>query len=155
MRKPNQPFEIRRDAVADYFYWSTILSLAVGLGAFMGLGLVLAALYAATVGRSYPRQAADELRYWLEDDVLRVDSGVWFLRRRAIPLNRVSDIVLSQGPLMRKLGIWALHVQTTGLAGQPYAAVMLLGLEDPEGVRDLLLAARAAHRPVVEQSWHS
>lgn len=72
---------------------------------------------------------------------MRVDQGVFFLKRKAIPLDRVTDIVMAQGPLMRMCGIWGLQVQTAG-TGQQTAEAILYGVLDPETVRDQLLAAR-------------
>ena len=66
---------------------------------------------------------------------------MFFLARKTIPLDRVTDIVLVQGPLMRHFNVWSLRVQTAG-AGSHFPEGVLLGIEEPERVRDLLLEAR-------------
>jgi membrane protein YdbS with pleckstrin-like domain len=134
---------IHRDRVSRYFFWSQVLViLLVGIW-FFGAGLVAALLYPFTLGGWLPARQAAALRYWLDGSTLRVHLGVYFLKQKAIPLDRVTDVVLAQGPLMRWCGLWALHVQTAG-AGQPVAEATLYGLHDPEGVRDQLLRARDA-----------
>jgi len=134
---------IHRDRVARYFYWSHLLAIVlIGIW-FMGAGLVVALIYPFTLGGWLPARQADALRYRLDGTTVRVQLGVYFLKRKSIPLDRATDIVLAQGPLMRWCGIWALHVQTAG-AGQPVAEATLFGLHDPEGVRDQLLKARDA-----------
>jgi putative membrane protein len=141
-------YAIDRDNVARYFYWTQILiALLLTLWMF-GLGAVL---YAYTLGQWLPGRQAGALKYWLDGTTLRVDTGVYFLSRRAIPLDRVTDIVLSQGPLMRRFGIWSIRVQATGPIGQAIMPVVLFGVRDPEEVRDELLAARdmASRRAVV------
>lgn len=86
---------------------------------------------------------ANALRYWLDGTTLRIDSGIFFLQRSAIPLDRVTDIKLVQGPLMSACGIWGLGIQTAGSGGEQPEAI-LYGLENPEQVRDLLIATRDA-----------
>jgi len=43
----------------------------------------------------------DALNYRIEGRTLRVDSGVFFLKRKGVPLDRIIDFALVQGPLMR------------------------------------------------------
>jgi membrane protein YdbS with pleckstrin-like domain len=117
--------------------WALVLDLGLG-----SLGSVLALLWVAWLGRWLPRRQVEALRYRLDGSTLRIDSGVYFLRRKAIPLDRITALVLVQGPLMRWMGIWGLKVQTGG-AGLGAAGAILLGLKEPEKVRDVILQARA------------
>jgi putative membrane protein len=134
-------FEVQRAPIARYFYVGQVLFiLFVGVW-FFGLGIPLAIIHAMTLGPWLSRKQAEVLKYWLDRGTLRVDQGVFFFKRKAIPLDRVTDVVLTQGPLMRWCGIWALQVQTAG-TGQGMPEAMLYGLADPEQARDQLLAAR-------------
>jgi putative membrane protein len=135
-------YAVQRDHVARYFYWTHILAILLMGIWFFGIGLVVAVLYAVTLGTWLPQRQATALRYWLDGSTLRADSGVYFLKRKAIPLDRVTDVVLSQGPLLRWCGLWSLQIQTAGMGGQSVAEVTLYGLERPEEVRDELLRAR-------------
>jgi putative membrane protein len=135
-----QDFQIDTDKVARYFFWVPVLAGLV-------TGIVPGLLYALTLGRWLPRRQATALRYWLDGSTLRIDEGVVFLKRKAIPLDRVTDIALVQGPLMRRLGIWLLRIQTAGMSGTQQAQGaegVLYGVKNPEAVRDALLAAREA-----------
>ena len=130
-----------REAVATYFYWLQILLiLVVGIWLF-GLGIVAAIVHALWTGPWLTKKQADALRYWLDGATLRVDQGVYFLKRKAIPLDRITDVVLVQGPLMRRCGLWTLQVQTAG-TGQGVAEAVMYGIDEPEKVRDAILAAR-------------
>lgn len=134
-------YVVDRKGTARYFFWlQLILILAFGIW-IMGLGLIVALLYAVTLGQILPRLQAEALRYWLEGTTLRADSGVFFLKRKAIPLDRITDMVLVQGPLLRWCGIWALQVQTAG-TGQGIPEAVLYGLDRPEEIRAELLRAR-------------
>lgn len=135
-------FEIDRANVARYFYWSVILAIvAIGVW-FFGVGLGVAILYALTFGPWLSRAQAAAQRYWLEGYTLRIDSGVFFLKRKSIPLDRVTDVVLVQGPLLRFFNIWRLDIQTAGAGAQSSAEGHLFGVLNPESVRDRLIAAR-------------
>ena len=85
-----------------------------------------------------PRQA-NNLRYRLDGNVLRADGGVFFLSRKSIPLERITDIALVQGPLLRFFGIWSMRIQT---AGSAQCEATLYGIRDPEQIRELILSQR-------------
>ena len=88
-----------------------------------------------------PAKQVAAFRYWLSGTTLRIDEGVVFLKRKSIPLDRITDIVMVQGPIMRMCGVWSLQIQTAGSHQQgPEGA--LHGVVDPESVRDKLMAAR-------------
>ena len=137
----DKDFELDVENVGRYvaaFAFVTIF--LAGLFAF-GAGIVLAPLYHLCFGRRFHARQARELRYRLEGGTLRIDEGVWFLKRKAIPLDRITDLALCQGPLMRRYGIWGLEVHTSG-KGDPRPEATMLGLKDPVGVRDAVLARR-------------
>ncbi len=134
-------FSIQRRQAARYFYWIQIVSLVIFGIWFCGAGVVMAILHSFTLGPWLSRKQSQALHYWLEGGTLRVDQGVFFLKRKAIPLDRVTDVVLAQGPLMKLCGIWELRIQTAGM-GQGVPEAALYGLSEPEAVRDMLLAAR-------------
>jgi len=132
---------VQREATTRYFYWAQILFIIIVGIWFLGIGLAVAILFALTLGPWLSRRQAEALRYWLDGSTLRVDQGVFFLKRKAIPLDRVTDVVLVQGPLLRWCGIWELRIQTAG-TGQAVPEASLYGVVDPERVRDVLLRAR-------------
>ncbi len=134
-------FSIQREPAARYFYWMQIVLIIVVGVWFVGIGIPLALIHAFTLGPWLSRKQAETLRYWLDGTTLRVDYGVFFLKRKAIPLDRITDVVLAQGPLLRWCGIWELRVQTAG-AGDQVPEASLCALADPETVRDTLLRAR-------------
>jgi membrane protein YdbS with pleckstrin-like domain len=143
MNTTEHVFEVNRPAVARYFALAHACLILLTTVWFFGLGLVLALVYYALIAPWLSVQQAEALQYRLEGTTLRVDSGVYFLKRKAIPLDRVTDVVLVQGPLMRYLGLWAINIQTAG-SGQQVAEAVLYGVDGPEDVRDLLVRARDA-----------
>jgi membrane protein YdbS with pleckstrin-like domain len=134
-------FEVDRKKAASYFYWATLLILLlIALGS-LGFGLPFAAIYAFAFGPWLAPKQAAALRYRIEGNTLRIDQGVFFLKRKAIPLDRITDAVLSQGPLLRACGIWTLNIQTAG-TGQQIAEGVLYGLPEHEKVREIIIEAR-------------
>jgi uncharacterized membrane protein YdbT with pleckstrin-like domain len=87
------------------------------------------------------KQAA-ALKYWIQDSTIRIDEGIFLRKRKSIPLDRITDIVLIQGPIMRFFGIWWLHLQTAGSNNQQGPEGVLQGVLDPEAVRDFIMEAR-------------
>ena len=149
---------INRAAARSYRtaqFWITIVCIAIFVFLFMcmisflaaiALGfwffLPLVAIYFLFVKWLIHWQV-EALQYRIEGRTLRVDSGVFFLKRKGVPLDRITDFALVQGPVMRMLGIWALQVQTAGV-GTPTPEATLIAIENPEAVRDELLRRRDA-----------
>ena len=116
---PNAPTSIH--------YWTIPLHLV------FGLALLIAAVL--------PAKQASAFRYWLSGTTLRIDEGVVLLKRKSIPLDRITDVVMVQGPIMRLCGVWSLQIQTAG-SNQQGPEGALHGVVDPESVRDRLMASR-------------
>ena len=141
-QQPQHEFEIDREAVYRYtLVFTSLLITVCGIGA-LGLGLVLGPLWYLTLGRWVHRRQVDALRYWLDGSTLRINKGFIFLQRKSIPLDRVTDVVLAQGPLARHFGIWLMKVQTAGAGQQQMPEGVLAGVVDAEKVRDFLVAKR-------------
>jgi len=133
-------FDIDRARTARYFAASAYVMGAAFIFLW-GLGLVFLLVYQLCFSFWLPLRQAEALKYQLDGSTLRLDQGVVFLARRSIPLDRITDVVLYQGPILRRCGLWQLHVQTAGTSWQRTVA-MMNGLTDPEGTRDLILQAR-------------
>ena len=130
-------FEIDRSAVEKYFH--TVQSLACLLLTFVfGIGIILALIHYYKFGRWLCPQQANALRYRIEGNKLRVDSGVFCLFRRSIPLERITDIVLFQNPIQRHFGVWVMQVHTAGFASN----AIMCGVCEPEKVREIIFAQR-------------
>ena len=108
-----------------------------------GIGLLLVVLYLC--GVAYFSVAwVKVLRYRLTDKALLVEKGIWFKSRKTIPLDKITDLELVQGPLLRVFGMWIIKIQTAGTASQTPVA-MLLGMIEPEQIREEILAAKTAY----------
>ena len=125
-------FEIDREAVEQYF--RAIQSLLLLL-----IWIVPGLIHYYWSSHKLCPQQANNLRYRLEGSTLRADGGVFFLFRKSIPLERITDVALVQGPLLRFFNIWAIRMQT---AGSTESEATLYGIRNPEEVRELILSRR-------------
>lgn len=108
----------------------TALFAAIGLLAFVAVGVLL---------------------YWTRfefrvgDNEIRIDSGILSRTHRSIPFDRIQDVVISQGPIARLVGIAKVKFETGGSAGagQDEGVLHAIPLQRAEELRALI----RAHRP--------
>ncbi len=110
-----------------------VIMLGLTVAASFLLGMVLAA---------YSNAFVKSLGYELDGDTLRIKQGVFNWERKAIPVDRVTDIRMVQGIIMRRFGIWNVHVQTASQGGMG-AEGTLYAVSNPKFVRETLLSARS------------
>src|SRR5690606_6024645 len=73
-----------------------------------------------------------------------VRRGVFFRNEMSIPLDKIQDISLREGPLLRYLGLAKLRIETAGqnVSASGTSEADLVGLLDVREVRDRILAQR-------------
>ena len=135
--------DFHREKIITYCIWRHGLLPCAPLVLLFGLGLLLAAIIFPIAAWYYPRWVK-ALRYCLDDKALRVEQGLLFRSRKTIPLDKITDLELVQGPLLRYFNMWTIKVQTASTASQLPEA-MLLGLVNPEQAREEILAAKTSY----------
>ena len=79
----------------------------------------------------------------LTTNALEIRTGVFFRKESTIPLNRITDLRLHDGPVMRHYGLRGLKVETAGGGGQDTGSEgNLIGVIDAEGFRNAVLTQR-------------
>ena len=134
--------DIDRDKILTYQWWGNSLICALLVPVF-GIGLILAAITVPLLVWYYPRWVT-ALRYCLDDRSLRVEQGLLFRSRKTIPLDKITDLELVQGPLLRALDMWKIKVQTASTGSQMPEAT-LIGVINPDQVREEILAIRGEY----------
>jgi hypothetical protein len=76
--------------------------------------------------------------YELHDDEMRWKRGVIFRRTGIVPYNRITNIDIRQGPVMRALEISTLSIQTAGYSGQAQAEIRSEAIVHAEELRELI-----------------
>lgn len=120
-------------------YW--MLSLLFGLTVtVIGIPLIP---FALIFGGAFFRKRFDALECCLTERTLHVKRGVIFRSEKNIPLDKIQDIGMTEGPLLRKLGLASLQIETAGNSGpQGMADASLVGVVDAPAFRDAILDQR-------------
>jgi membrane protein YdbS with pleckstrin-like domain len=90
----------------------------------------------------------ESMWYELHEDEMRWKRGVWFRTTGIVPYNRITNLDLKQGPVMRWLKISTLSIQTAGYSGQAVPEIRIEAVEHAEELRELI-------RTLVRQSGSS
>ncbi len=96
-------------------------------------------------GRRFHRRQYESLRCELTARTLNVRRGVLLRVQQSIPLDKITDLALHEGPILRHFGLCSLSIETAG-GGQPGTTgqARLPGLVGAEAFRDRVLAQRDA-----------
>lgn len=95
------------------------------------------------------------LLYTFTNDEIVWRRGVWFRQTGIVPYNRITNIDLIQGPIMRRVGVSTLKIQTAGYSAPSGAKseIRIEGADNPEELRDLIMGFVRGHPPVSVQAW--
>tara|TARA_B100002049_G_scaffold147337_1_gene109512 strand:- start:54 stop:425 length:372 start_codon:yes stop_codon:yes gene_type:complete len=70
-----------------------------------------------------------------------VKRGVFNKEEKSIPLEKITDVAMVQGPLMRVFNLYRLSFETAGQSAQG-ALVSLIGINDADTFRETILAQK-------------
>ena len=119
----------------------SLLSLAATLA--MTIVGIVALPIVIPIAWWYYRRFYATLEVVLTSRELQVSRGVLHRQEKSNPLEKVTDLAVIQGPIMRMMGIKGLQVETAGQSSGPASAlVRLIGIEDTDGFRDDALDQR-------------
>jgi membrane protein YdbS with pleckstrin-like domain len=85
--------------------------------------------------------------YRLDNEEMSWKRGVWFRQTGIVPYNRITNVDISQGPLMRIYNISDLKIQTAGYSGQKNSEIAIKGIDNPEEIRDIILSYVRNRKP--------
>lgn len=72
---------------------------------------------------------------------LKVRRGIWNVEEKSVPLEKITDLALNQGPLMRLFDIKGMRVETAGQSSEG-ALVSITGIDEVDAFRDAVLDQR-------------
>jgi putative membrane protein len=90
----------------------------------------------------YRKLQYERLRVILTSRDLKVNRGVLNREEKTIPLEKITDLAVFQGPVMRVFGVSGIRVETAGQSATGGALVTVVGIENTESFRDLVLKQR-------------
>ena len=121
--------------VATYWLLHVALVLTVTL-----FGIILLPIW-FLVGTMVTRRYLATHRCTLTNRSLKFARGLLIKVEKTVPLDRITDLGLVQGPIMRLFDIEALSIETAGQSSQG-AVVQLAGIKDGRRFRDAVLKQR-------------
>lgn len=120
-----------------YFLLQTIVPLV------LSIVLIPVALLWMLVGPIIHRKQYQNLACELTPRTLNVRRGVLFKVQKSIPLDKITDLALTEGPILRYLGLCSIGIETAGGGqGTTMGMAMLHGVVDAEKFRDRVLEQR-------------
>lgn len=126
-------------AVTRYWLLSGVLVLVCTI-----VGAPLALLW-LIVGQILCKKYLDRMSCTLTDRSLIIKKGMLNRIEKTIPLEKITDLALFQGPVMRAMKLKGFKVETAGGGGAATGyLVALTGIVDTDGFRDAVLAQRDA-----------
>ena len=103
------------------------------------------------IGLVFTKRYLDRMECLLTDKTLIVKKGIFVRIEKTIPLEKITDIGMVQGPIMRYFDLHTLTVETAGQSGQG-ALVSLTGIKDAKSFREVVLNQRDVMSGAISQS---
>jgi membrane protein YdbS with pleckstrin-like domain len=122
------PLIIPNEIISDKYF---LLTWAVS-------SILLGLLYYFLAAPFIAKLQAQRERYWFNDEVLYVNSGLFFKRRISIIPRNITDITIAQGPILAFFNLWVIKIQTAG-KGDHSPEVKLVGVINMESLKNQLL----------------
>ena len=123
--------------VCTYWLLSGALVLTITI-----VGIPLLLLW-FPIGFVFTKKYLDRMECLLTDKVLKVRKGIFVRIEKTIPLEKITDMGMVQGPIMRQFDLYTLTVETAGQSGEG-ALVSLTGIIDAKSFREAVLNQREA-----------
>ncbi len=123
------------DAVTTYWLLNGALICVLTV-----VGIVLLPVW-FIIGKWATRKYLASHRCTLTNRSLKVNKGVFVKIEKTVPLDRITDVGIIQGPIMRYFDIEALSVETAGQSSAG-ALVQMAGIKKGREFRDAVLAQR-------------
>jgi membrane protein YdbS with pleckstrin-like domain len=94
------------------------------------------------VGRAITQRYLDRMSCVLTERTLKVSKGLFVRVEKTVPLDKITDLGMVQGPIMRIFDVEALSIETAGSSGAGASLVQLAGIEGAREFRDAVLEQR-------------
>jgi putative membrane protein len=120
-------------------YW--LLSGAL-VFTFTIIGIPLLLLW-FPIGLVFTKRYLDRMECVLSDKALKVKKGIFVRTEKTVPLEKITDMGMVQGPIMRLFDLYTLTIETAGQSVQG-ALVSVTGIIDAKSFREAVLKQRDA-----------
>lgn len=123
--------------VKSYWIWQPMLVMILGI-----VTIPIAVLY-AIIARAFIDRYLANLRCALTERTLDIKKGIWNKTESTIPLDKITDLQLFQGPVMRHFGLHGFKVETAGQSSPTGGSLVnIVGIVDTKAFRRAVLEQR-------------
>jgi len=124
--------------IKSYYLWSTTIILCITI-----IGIPLAILY-FILGNWLITKHIENLGCSLNERTLEIKKGILNKTESTIPLEKITDLQMFQGPIMRYFGLRGFKVETAGQSSGPAGGslVNMIGIVDAVEFRKTVLDQR-------------
>ncbi|MFT5081725.1 MAG: putative membrane protein [Planctomycetota bacterium] len=106
-------------------------------------GIILIPFWAFLIGPTVHRRQYEALECELTDRSLNFRQGFLFRVQKNVPLDKITDLALNEGPILRYLGLCSLTIETAGGgAGTAMGQAALVGIMGPVEFRNAVIRQR-------------
>lgn len=130
--------------VCNYWLWSPVLVFC------LTVVLIPVILVWVPLALIFVKRYLARISCVLTSRNLLVRKGLLVRVEKTIPLEKITDLGLVQGPIMRYFGVHQLTVETAGQSSQG-ALVSITGIEDVEAFREAVLEQRDKRQEVTAE----
>lgn len=122
-----------------------LLKVLLGLVASI-IGILVVPFWVLGLGQWYCRRYFERLECVLCERSLVIGRGIYFRVEKTIPLDKIQDMTLIEGPLLKTFGLCQLKVETAGqsAAQSGGSEANLIGIVEARQLRDRVLDQRDA-----------
>ncbi len=149
-------------AYRTYLYTSLLISVVVLILPWLiptvvftprvvGLGLAIPTVAVIIFVAWWIPLYCESITYRLTPTEITWERGVWFRQTGIVPYNRITNVDISQGPLMRFFSFSSLRVQTAGYSGQARSEIVLTGIADPKDLQETIMGFVRKSGPVAAE----
>lgn len=135
-----QPRILKEATIAPNAIRYQLLGMKIALCVTI-IGIPLLLIF-VPIAKWYWRKYYENLRVVLTSRELKVHRGIFNREEKSIPLEKITDLAVFEGPIMRYMNIKGIRVETAGQSGSGAALVRVIGIEDTDGFRDIVLTQR-------------
>jgi len=124
--------------IKTYYLWSTTLILCITI-----IGIPFAIVY-LILGNWLITKHIENLGCTLSERTLEIKKGILNKTESTIPLEKITDLQMFQGPIMRHFGLRGFKVETAGQSAGPAGGslVNMIGIVDAVEFRKMVLDQR-------------
>lgn len=121
-----------------YFMLNAVFVMAITF-----FGILLIPIWLLGIGQYVHRRQYESMEAELTLRTLNIRRGVLFRTQKSVPLDKITDLAVSEGPILRRLGLCSLRVETAGGGGgSQMGQAHLPGVVDALEFRDAVMRQR-------------